>query len=64
MHTYYTVMIPWAPADVATKWHPTERSGAFSILVRGSFRDRADAILWAESNLNGTEYSIITVLPD
>lgn len=55
---YFTIYIPWAPVVFATKWHPTEKTGPFKILNRGSFPTMEKAIIWAKDNLNGTPYSI------
>ena len=55
---YFTIRIPWAPYGFRTKWHPTENTGPFKVLCRGSFHTMVEAIQWAKDNLNGTPYNI------
>lgn len=45
----YTVSIPWS--DLPTKWHPTVKTGPFSILTRGVFRSQEEAEQWAAKHL-------------
>ena len=53
---YYTVLVPYS--DTPTKWHPQERSGPLSVISRGAFPKRSDAVQWAQDNLRGNPYSI------
>ena len=53
---YYTILIPWS--DRPTQWHPTEKSGPFSTLSRGAFKNKADARAWAEKSGIGQSYRI------
>ncbi len=55
---YYTVVIPYAPPERATQWHPTESTGPFSTLTRGAFKTKAEAHAWAKKHLGGTSYSV------
>jgi hypothetical protein len=54
----YTILIPYVPSEFRTQWHPTDYVGPFSVLQRGAFTSIADAITWAQLNLNGTPYSV------
>ena len=56
--SYYTVIVPWVPHQFQTEWHPTIDVGPFSTLQRGAFETVAEAIKWAQKNLNGTPYTI------
>lgn len=58
---YITVVIPWS--DKPTKWHPTEKEGPFSVLIRGAFRTEREAHAWARANLEGQPYSLREVTP-
>lgn len=58
MTPYYTVVIPFVPAQFRTEWHPDKSEGPFKVLTRGNFATLADAIHWASGHLNGTPYSI------
>lgn len=60
---YFTLIIPFAPREHATEWHPTEEGGTFDPLTRGVFPDQGMAILWAQEHLNGTPYSIRKIDP-
>jgi hypothetical protein len=62
MASYFTVRIPFVPAQHATEWHPTEAIGAFSTLTRGCFATVDAAIAWAKTKLNGTPYTIVEVI--
>jgi len=53
---YYTVLIPFS--DAPTEWHPTESTGPFATLTRGSFKTAAEAHGWAASHLAGQSYSV------
>ena len=64
MEPYFTVVIPWVAPRFATKWHPSEREGAFSTLTRGNFASEDLAIEWASARLNGTLYSVRKVEVD
>lgn len=55
---YFTLSIPWVPDKYATKWHPTEPAGPSSVLTRGAFDTKAEAIDWGKDNLKGTPYQI------
>ncbi len=63
LEAYYSVIVSAVPAEFATEWHPTERTGPFATLVRGAFATEADAIRWARERLNGTPYRIERVEP-
>jgi len=58
MKTYYTVLVPYVPAEFRTEWHPDRETGPFSTLQRGAFPTVAQAIEWARTHLGGTPYSI------
>jgi hypothetical protein len=58
MEPYYTIVLPYVAARFATQWHPTEATGPLSTLTRGAFPTEADALVWAQTRLNGTPYSI------
>jgi hypothetical protein len=60
---YYTVFVPFVPADLRTEWHPTDEIGPFSILNRGAFKTFQDAVLWARARLNGTPYTVKLINP-
>ena len=53
---YYTIRIPWS--NKPTQWHPTDKTGPFSVLTRGAFKTWEAAYAWAEKNLGGQSYSI------
>lgn len=53
---YWTVVIPHS--ERRTKWHPTEKTGAFSVLSRGAFATESEAHAWAKKNLAGEPYSV------
>lgn len=46
---YFTILLPWS--DLPTPWHPTERTGPFSVLSRGAFKTRRLAREWAREHL-------------
>ena len=54
----YTIVVPFAPFQFATEWHPTEPTGPFATMVRGVFKTEAEAILWGKKHLNGTPYTV------
>ena len=54
----FTVIVPYVEAPYRTEWHPTEATGPFCTLQRGSFPSVGEAIGWARSHLNGTPYLI------
>jgi hypothetical protein len=54
----FSVRIPYTYLD-PTKWHPTEETGPFSVLMRGSFKTRAEAAKWVATNIPGHDYSIV-----
>lgn len=58
MQITYHLFVPFAPAAVATKWHPTTSVGPFSVLNRGRFPTMAAAVAWGKANLNGCPYTI------
>lgn len=58
MEPYFTIVIPYVPAEFATMWHPTEDTGPFAKLTRGNFKTVGEAITWAQKKLNGTPYEI------
>lgn len=47
---YWTIKIGWQKWN-ATKWHPTEETGPFAVLVRGTFSTSTKAKTWAEREL-------------
>lgn len=53
---YWTVVIPFS--ERPTEWHPTESTGPFAVLTRGSFPSPDVARAWAESHLNAQPYSV------
>lgn len=58
---HYTIRIPYAENESGyppTPWHPTDRTGPFSSLLRGDFSMVQDAYRWARENLAGYPYSI------
>ena len=63
---YYTVRVPWS--DQGTEWHPTDRTGPFSVLSRGAFDTRAAARHWARTHLGlsipGRSWSVIPGDPE
>lgn len=58
---YFTVLIPWS--DTPTRFHPTEKTGPFSELVRGSFPTPTAARRWADEHLGGQPYSLRYIDP-
>lgn len=54
----FTIKIPYVGPRFRTEWHPLQPEGNFSILTRGSFNTKDEAIAWAGDRLNGTPYSI------
>jgi hypothetical protein len=54
---YYSVHIQWS--DKPTAWHPTEKTGPFSVLSSGSFASEEAAHSWAKENLAGQPYSVV-----
>jgi hypothetical protein len=52
----YIIILPWIPNG--SKWHPTEPTGPFARLVRGSFNSSDLAHQWAARNLDGGMYEI------
>ena len=56
---YYTVRIPYA--EYGTKWHPTDESGPYSVLTRGTFATTELAHDWARANIDGYPYSVVQV---
>lgn len=55
---YFTVLIPWAPPEFRTEWHPSDSAGPFAVLTRGSFKTFADAVAWASDKLRGAPYGV------
>lgn len=53
---YFSVLVPWS--DAPTKWHPTSKSGPFSVLTRGAFSTEDAAHAWAKNNLEGHPYEV------
>lgn len=53
---YWTVVIPYS--EYPTKWHPTDRSGPFSVLTRGAFGTETEAHAWAKKHLEGQPYRV------
>lgn len=58
---YYTILIPWS--DTPTEWHPTDKTGPFSVLSRGAFRTEDKAHGWATKHLAGNTYTIRFIEP-
>lgn len=58
MSVYYSVRIPWS--DTPTQWHPTSRTGPMSVLTRGAFKTKGEAIEWADKHLRGEPYDVAT----
>lgn len=56
---YYTLLVPFS--ETPTMWHPTDRTGPFSVLNRGAFATYAALEVWAASRLNGQPYSSLFV---
>lgn len=55
---YFSVLIPWSPTP--TEWHPTEKTGPFSTLTRGSFPTELAARTWAREHLKkGHSYGVV-----
>ena len=52
---HWSVLIPWS--DTPTEWHPTERTGPLSVLVRGAFKTEGDLIAWCERHIPGHPYT-------
>jgi hypothetical protein len=61
MGAYWTIQIPWVPRKFSTPWHPTDESGPFSVLSRGAFLTRNEAIDWGLIHLGGCPYTITKV---
>jgi hypothetical protein len=55
-HGYWTVLVPYVPAEVRTVWHPTQSDGPFAVLSRGYHGSELSAIRWAAEHLKGTPY--------
>jgi hypothetical protein len=64
LQPYFTILIPFAPFKFATEWHPTESTGPFKVLSRGSFKTYEAAIAWGKEKLGGTPYSVAFVDAD
>jgi len=60
MTRYFFCLVPYAPPEHATEWHCQDTQGnwAHATLTRGSFPSPHDCILWAQTFLNGTPYTI------
>jgi hypothetical protein len=56
---YFSVVVPYAHGALRTKWHPTEKGGAFDPLVRGAFGTEAEAHAWARANLGEADYRVV-----
>lgn len=54
---YYSVHIPWS--DKPTAWHPTEKTGPFSVQPCGVFETQELAHEWAKEQLDGQPYSVV-----
>ena len=52
---HWSVLIPWSATP--TEWHPTERTGPLSVLVRGAFKTEGDLIAWCERHIPGHPYT-------
>lgn len=53
---YFSCVIPYT--STPTAWHPTEATGPFATLVRGSFPTVDAAVAWGKANLAGNPYSV------
>lgn len=53
---YYTIILAYEPHG--SPWHPTESTGPFAELSRGSFKTEEDAHTWALANIPGYTYRI------
>lgn len=58
---YYTVRIPYVAPERATEWHPTEPTGPWSMLTRGTYNTIEAARAWADAKLGGTPYTVAHV---
>jgi exonuclease I len=54
----FILKVPYVDPAYATKWHPTESTGPFAVLVRGAFVTQGEGIEWARKHLNGTPYTL------
>lgn len=57
MKPYYSVVIAYTETN-RTIWHPTDKSGPFSVLTRGVFDTIEAAHEWALDRIPNTEYSV------
>jgi hypothetical protein len=55
--TYWSILLSYVHVG-ATKWHPTEKSGPFSIITRGCFASKAKAYEWAKENIPGHTFAL------
>ncbi len=46
-------------SDRPTVWHPTESTGPFASLCRGSFATEEAARVWARANIPGYAYRLV-----
>lgn len=51
---YLSIILRYVPEG--TVWHPTDKTGPFSVLSRGCFRSVQAARKWAEQNIPGHTY--------
>lgn len=61
---YYSVRIPWAPYTHRSQWHPTEKTGPFSVLMSGAFVSLEAAREWADGHLRGNSYNVVFITFD
>lgn len=59
---YWTVLVPYVSPKFQTQWHPLCKAGPFAVLSRGAFATEDLAIAWAQKNLNGTPYTIKSII--
>jgi hypothetical protein len=53
----FSVRIPYS--ETPTKWHPTEKEGRLSVLIRGSWDTEMEAYTWAEEHISGHDYQVV-----
>jgi hypothetical protein len=54
--SYFTLHVPYS--EKPTQWHPTEKTGPFSVLCRGAFPTEKRAHEWADKNIKGYDYTV------
>lgn len=56
----YSIIIPFQSEHICNVWCPSDATGAFSTLVRGSFATTDAAHTWAAANIPGVNYTLRT----